>query len=110
MSEKEFLEMLARKVLAALKPEEHSGHELQISKIGHFSRKLFSPEKMFKCSARTIVRLSLNIAMELGEKETDKLAKILYEDFKKAAFEVCGTTDQINREHESKKKTAKISV
>ena len=107
MTEKDFLENQARKIIAALDTKRHAGHASKIQKVGHFSRKMFSPSMFFECRSDTSARMAINIFYEIGEEESDKLAKSIYEDFKKAAFGEDGLLDIINNEHASKKKKKK---
>ena len=107
MTEQEFMKKLARIIIAELDTKGHAGHASMIEKIGHFSRRIFSPDNFFMCRSYTSARMTMNVYNELGEEKADELAKKIHMEFKKAVFGDDSIIDIINNEHASKKKKKK---
>ena len=69
MKKNDFESMLASMVLSIVKDPSSKGRVTRLTVIGHFNGRVFNPEKFLKQNFLMLVRIFVNLSMELSEKE-----------------------------------------
>lgn len=91
---------LAEIILSVVKNKKYPGREGRIVRTGHFSPKMFNPDRLLRMKALTFARLILNIAMEIPKEELIEMFNKALSLIIRLSNDQDGTTDAINKAHE----------
>lgn len=105
MIEHEFLKELAGIITKKLMSKKYRFWRREVSTIGHFNYRVFQPEGMFRQKASNFIRMLINMAMGMQERDFRYMCWRMVDRIIEAAESMEG--DIINAEHESPKKRNK---
>ena len=97
MIEHEFLNELASIITSVLKSEKYPFLRKEVSSIGHFNYRVFLPKKMFRQRTLNFIRMLMNMAMGMRERDFRNMCQKLVDRIVKAAESE--ESDIINAEH-----------
>ena len=100
MTEKEFNGEIAKMIIETIKSTESKRGMLRLRQEGHFSPQMLTEEKLLNMKGINLIRLFLNIAMDIGYLPFTMLCMRIFNFIWTVGNDEDGTADNINRNHQ----------